>query len=48
MAKFAELIEAEVQLLRITLPRTPVNKGGFSSVWQKRAEMPGAPQHSGP
>jgi hypothetical protein len=27
MAKFAEIVKAEVQLRRILLPRTPVNKG---------------------
>jgi hypothetical protein len=27
MANFAEIVKAEVQLLRILFPRTPVNKG---------------------
>jgi hypothetical protein len=53
MANFVELRKGEVR--RITtlrssqnLPSTRfVNKDGFSSVWQKRAEMLGTPQPSG-
>jgi hypothetical protein len=36
------------RMAKVELYYVQVNKGGFSSVQQKRAEMLGAPQHPGP